>query len=94
MNKYEAMFILKADLPEEEKKKLLVQISDAVVKHSGTVQEAAVWQEKRRLCFSIKKQQDGMYYLLNFSAPSAAIAKLKYAYKLNEGILRVLFTRL
>jgi small subunit ribosomal protein S6 len=93
MNKYEAMFIIKPDLSEDDRKALFAQIQEAVVKNSGQVTNAAVWAEKRKLVFPIKKQQEGIYYLVNFTAPSEAITKLKYTFKLNELILRVLILR-
>jgi small subunit ribosomal protein S6 len=93
MNKYEAMFIIKPDLSEDEKKALFAGIQETVVKNSGQVTTAAVWAEKRKLAFPIKKQQEGVYYLANFTAPSEAVTKLKYAFKLNEQILRVLILR-
>ena len=90
MNKYEAMFIIKPDLTEDERKALLAQIGDTVAKNGGSVTNAAVWSEKRRLTFTLKKHQEGVYYLANFTAPAEAIVKLKYAFKLNEQILRVM----
>ncbi|MBM3243552.1 MAG: 30S ribosomal protein S6, partial [Candidatus Omnitrophica bacterium] len=35
MNKYEAMFIVKPDLSEEDKNSLFQQINDIVAKHKG-----------------------------------------------------------
>lgn len=93
MNKYEAMFIIKPDLSEDEKKALYNQINEAVVKDNGTVSQANVWAEKRKLCYPIKKYQDGTYYLMDFNAEQEAIAKLRHAYKLSEYILRVLITK-
>jgi small subunit ribosomal protein S6 len=94
MNKYEAMFINKPDLNEEERKALFAQIQEAIVKNNGQVTNAAIWSEKRKLIFPLKKQQEGVYYLVNFSAPSEAITKLKYTFKLNEQILRVMILSL
>ncbi len=93
MNKYEAMFIIKPDLSEEDRKALFAQIQEAVVKNKGEITNSAVWSERRKLTFPLKKQQEGVYYLVNFNAPSEAITKLKYAFKLNEQILRVLILR-
>ncbi|MBI4981749.1 MAG: 30S ribosomal protein S6 [Candidatus Omnitrophica bacterium] len=92
MNKYEAMFIIKPDLSEEERKTLFGQINDAVVKHSGVVAQAAVWAERRKLFFPLKKQHEGLYYLMNFTLPPLAIKDIRHAYRLNENILRVLIT--
>ncbi|MDD5246526.1 MAG: 30S ribosomal protein S6 [Candidatus Omnitrophica bacterium] len=92
MKKYEAMFILKPDLGEEAKKTLYNQISEQITKNSGSIIQADVWAEKRKLFFPIKKCLEGLYYLANFNAPPEAISKLKQAYKINEDILRVLIT--
>lgn len=94
MNKYEAMFILKPDLSEEEKKTLFNQINDTPIKNNGQVLSANIWSEKRKLYFPIKKYQEGIYYLMNFNLAPAEIAKLNQTYKLNENILRVLITRI
>lgn len=94
MNKYEAMFIVKPDLPEGERENLFKQINDAVSKNNGNVSSGALWSEKRKLNFAIKKQQEGVYYLLNFQIAPQAIKEIEHTYKLNENILRVLITRL
>ena len=94
MKKYEAMFIIKPDLAEDDRKVLFNQITESITKQSGKTDQSAVWAERRKLCFPIKKYQDGTYYLVNFSAPGEAIAKLTQTYKLNEGILRVLISAL
>jgi small subunit ribosomal protein S6 len=92
MKKYEVMFIIKPDLLDEEKKNLFNQINDVVTKNNGTVTQANIWSEKRKLFFSIKKYQEGIFYLLNFNAQPDAIVKIRHAYKLNENILRMLIT--
>ena len=92
MKKYEVMLIVRPDLAEEEKKTLFNQIGEAVAKFGGTLNTAAVWSEKKKLCFPIKKRDEGTYYLINFQMPPLAVKDLKHAYQLNENILRVLFT--
>lgn len=94
MNKYEAMFIVNPDLSEEEKKSLFDQISDVVSKNQGTVAEGAVWAERKKLFFPLKKQKEGIYYHLNFSIAPTAIKEINHAYNLNENILRVLVTKI
>ncbi|MDD5128656.1 MAG: 30S ribosomal protein S6 [Candidatus Omnitrophica bacterium] len=94
MNKYEAMLIVKPDLSDEDKKVLFKQIDDAVIKNGGQISQSAVWAERRKLYFPIKKFQEGVYYLVAFNAPASAIKELRNIYKLNEDILRVLFTRM
>ena len=94
MNKYEAMFVIKPDLSEEEKKALFNQISDLVIKHNGKVISANIWSEKRKLNFPLKKYREAIYYLMSFNAMPLAIKDLNQAYKLNENILRVLISRI
>ena len=94
MNKYEAMLIIKPDLPEEERKALFSQVQEAVTKNQGQVISAAVWQDRKKLHFPIKRFHEGLYYLMNFSISSLALKEISSAYKLNESILRVLITKI
>jgi len=94
MNKYEAMLIVKPDLAEEEKKILFKHIEDAATKHKCEISHAAVWSERRKFFFPINKYQEGIYYLLAFQGPAEAIKDIRLAYRLNENILRLLFTRM
>ena len=94
MNKYEAMVIVKPDLSDEDKKTLFKQIDDAIIKNGGQITQSSVWAERRKLYFPIKKFMEGIYYLAAFTAPAAAIKEVRNTYKLNENILRVLFTRM
>lgn len=93
MRKYEAMFIIKPDLSEDDKKILFAQINDTVTKNKGNVLQGGIWSERRKLYFPLKKYREGIYYLMNFSIPDPiAIAQIRQTYKLNENILRVLIT--
>ncbi|MFA6358354.1 MAG: 30S ribosomal protein S6 [Candidatus Omnitrophota bacterium] len=94
MNKYEAMVIVRPDLSDEDKKTLFKQIDDAVIKNGGQITSSGIWAERRKLYFPIKKFMEGVYYLAAFSAQPEAIKELRNIYKLNENILRVLFTRM
>ena len=94
MNKYEAMIIIKPDLSEDEKKTLFAQINDAITKSEGKVIQANIWSERRKMCFPIDKQHEGVYYLVNFDVAPEAIVQIRHAYTLNENILRALVTRL
>jgi len=92
--KYEAMFIIKPDLSEEEKKVLFQQIHDVVSKNKGDVSSASLWAEKRKLYFPLRKYREGSYYLMNFCLDPLSVKLIQQAYKLNESILRVLITKL
>ena len=92
MNKYEAMFIIKPDLSEEDKKNLFTQLGDIITKHHGNISNAAVWQERKKFIFPIQKYVEGVYYLIVFTLAPDAVKDIRNAYKLNENILRVMIT--
>jgi small subunit ribosomal protein S6 len=92
MKKYEAMFIVKPDSSEEEKKTIFSQINDTVTKNKGDITYAAVWSERRKLTFPIKKYHEGIYYLMDFALDPAMVVEIRRLYKLNENIIRVLIT--
>lgn len=94
MRKYEAMFIIKPDLSEEERKALLNQIQELITKNNGGILQSSIWAEKRKLFFPIKKYREGTYYLLNFTLKPDAIVKIRNACGLNENIFRVLILAL
>lgn len=94
MNRYEAMFIIKPDLSDEEKKTLFSQINDVVTKNNGTLANGSIWAERKKLYSPIKKFHEGLFYLANFSMLGPSIKEIRHAYNLNENILRVLITRL
>ncbi len=90
MNKYEGLFLVTPDLSEDERKKVFDQIADSITKNNGKVNSANIWSEKRKLTFPIKKFQDGLYYVVDFNMPPDGVAKINYAYKLNESVIRFL----
>lgn len=94
MAKYEVMIITKPDLKEEEKDLIAKQSQEIITKNGGQVINQHIWLAKSHLTFPIKKQKEGTYYLIQFSISPEAIQKLKQVYKLNESILRFLFTKL
>ena len=94
MKKYEAMFIVKPDLKDDEKTSLMKSIKEQITKHSGTVTADQIWAERRKLAYDIfplggqARFKEGMYYLVNFDADPLQIKALNSAYSLNENILR------
>lgn len=94
MAKYEAMFITKSGLGDQEKETILKQVTDIISKNEGKVNKKEVWLDKHRLAFSIKKQKEGTYFLVEFNIPESAIIKLNQAWRLSENILRFQVIRL
>jgi small subunit ribosomal protein S6 len=94
MKKYEAMFILKPDLKEDEVNSVGKQINESIIKSKGEVSLSEIWSNKRKLAYPIKKYNEGIYYRVNFSIQPTEIDGLKQIFRLNENILRVLILKL
>ncbi len=92
MNNYEGVFILKASLDTESQEKLIEEIKSVITKNKGETEQVQSWG-KKKLAYLIKKQPEGIYYLVNFKLAPAALKKVENTYKLNDLILRVLLVR-
>jgi small subunit ribosomal protein S6 len=89
LNQYEAMFLLPAGVIEVE---AAIKLSRGVVeKHGGNVLVAKKWDE-RKLAYEIGKAKRGIYVLVYFQAPGAAIALIDRDVRLSEQFTRVLIT--
>jgi small subunit ribosomal protein S6 len=84
---YETLFIVKADLTDEEIDKEINDIVELVKSDGGTIIEEDRWG-KKRLAFVIKKQRYGFYVLLRFTANSLAPEKLNRQFRFNENLLK------
>ena len=83
---YEALYILKPDLNEEQIK-ALVERFKGVVEANGTVSEIDEWG-KRRLAYPIEDQTDGHYVRMTFTAAPAFPAELDRIFRITDGIMR------
>ena len=83
---YEALYILKPDLNEDQIK-ALVERFKGVVEANGTVSEIDEWG-KRRLAYPIQDQTDGHYVRMTFTAAPAFPAELDRIFRITDGILR------
>jgi len=92
MNKYELVVLVDAALPQAEKEAVVKEASEAITKVGGQVISNQVLLEKHKMSFRLKKVTEGTYYLINFEAPGAEVAKLRQALQLNERVLRFLIT--
>ena len=92
MRKYELVIVVDSKLPDDGKQSVLKEITDLIVKSGGKVINSHVWLDKHKFAFRISKITEGTYYLINFEADSALIGKLRPVLRINERVLRFLFT--
>lgn len=87
MKSYEGMFILKPQLDKDTLQKTITFIGDSITKNGGQLEKIQEWG-KRRLTHRIKRNQEGVYFLVDFKIAPTTITELSHSYKLNESILR------
>ena len=92
LRNYEGLFLLKPELEKEESNDLYQKIQDTTKKHKGEIEGVEEWG-KRPLAYKIGKYAEGVYYLLKFKIDPRQITKLGSDFKLNESIIRMMFTQ-
>jgi small subunit ribosomal protein S6 len=87
MHQYELMVILDPSVEEKTVEpsinKFLKVISDA----KGTVDAMNIWG-RRRLAYEIQKKTEGIYAVINMTAPSDAVIELDRQLNLSEAVMR------
>jgi len=89
---YEMVFILNANLSEDDFTRVLGKVNDQITKLGGTVTETNQWG-KRRFAYPIKRQAEGNYVLEKVQIKQTALKELDASLKLSEDVLRYLFVR-
>lgn len=93
MTKYEALYIIDAELDEAATKETVEKFSGIVTTNGGAVDLVDEWG-KRRLAYPINYKNDGYYVLMQFSAPAEFPSELERNFKITDSILRYLVTKL
>ncbi|WP_061961263.1 30S ribosomal protein S6 [Demequina flava] len=92
MRQYEMMVILDPEVDERTVQPSLDKYLNVVTTDKGTVDNIDIWG-RRRLAYPIKKKNDGIYAVVNFTAESATAKELERQLGLNESILRTKLLR-
>ena len=93
MNNYELMVIFTAVLSEEEYKTAQKKFASLVTENGGEVVHANPWGLKS-LAYPIQKKTTGLYWVLEYNAPSDFNEKLKIQLLRDEHVLRFMATKL
>lgn len=93
MNNYELMVIFTPVLSDDEFRNVQKKYSDFVTDNGGTVAHSNPWGLKS-LAYPVQKKTTGIYWVLEYSAPSSFNEKLKVQLLRDEQVLRHMFTAL
>lgn len=92
MRDYELTLILKPNLSDEVREKLLEQIKKIVEGAKGKIESQDLWG-KKTLAYSIKKEREGVYVYFILTLPEKEVLSLEEKIKIEEGILRHLLMK-
>ena len=92
MNKYEIMFIVKADIAEEEVANVVKSFESIITDMGGKILNSKDLGQKK-LAYEIEKQVRGHYHLLNVECESKAVKEFDRKALIDERILRHLIIK-
>jgi len=93
MQNYELMVIFTPVLSEEEYRAAQKKYTDLVTENEGEVMHENPWGLKS-LAYPIQKKTTGLYWVMEYKAPSIFNEKLKIQLLRDESVLRHMFTAL
>ncbi len=89
MRTYEALYIVRPDLKDDEIQTVANGVESLVTENAGTIVRSEIWG-KRRLAYEVQKFNEGCYVLLRFTAVPTLVARLENHFRLTEAIIRYL----
>jgi small subunit ribosomal protein S6 len=90
--RYETMIVLRTDLQDAGVKEQIERIRKLLETQGATVSGIHEWG-LRELAYQIEKERRGFYILVEYVAPSAAVAELERTLKLSDLVLRFVSIR-
>jgi small subunit ribosomal protein S6 len=87
VQKYECVFILRADLPEAEMSRRVERVGAIVAENNGKITLEDHWGV-RKLAYEIEKQTKGDYMLLRFESEGPAVSEIDKFLRLDDQVLR------
>src|SRR5579875_3751630 len=89
---YEIMFIVRPDIEEAEIEKIIETFSGYVTTGGGTVKQVEK-MGRRRLAYTVRKFNDGIYLLLIVDAPASLIAEVERRLRVSEQVIKFITVR-
>jgi small subunit ribosomal protein S6 len=88
MSKYEIMFIVRADIEEDARKKTVKTLEKALTDNKANITLSKELGQKE-FAYVIKKMKSGYYYLYNIEAKNdKAIKEFDRVASINENVIR------
>jgi small subunit ribosomal protein S6 len=92
MRRYESVWVVNGDLPDEEVKSAIDKFSRIITSQGGTLVGLDEWG-RRKLAYKIQGTTRGYYVLADFAGSSETIKELERNYRIDDRIIRYLTTK-
>ncbi len=93
MRKYEVMFIIRPDVPEDEGQKLIAQMENVVAGAGGKVEKVDKMGQ-RRLAYRVKKNREGIYVLFTIEGGGEAVKEFERRLKVTDAVIKFMTVRI
>jgi small subunit ribosomal protein S6 len=90
---YEAMFIVRPDVVDEEVDKLIAGFTTSVTNGGGVVKNVEK-MGRRKLAYLVRKFNDGNYVLMTIEADGAVVAELERRLRVSEPVIKFITVRI
>jgi small subunit ribosomal protein S6 len=92
MRKYELIFIVRTDLPEEDLGKLIAQMEGVVTSHGGKIEKVEK-MGRRRLAYRVQRQREGVYILFVIEGTGDTVKEFERRLRVNDAVIKYLSVR-
>jgi small subunit ribosomal protein S6 len=92
MRRYESIWVVNGDLPDEEVKSAIDKFSKIISSQGGTLVGLDEWG-RRKLGYKIQGTIRGYYVLADFAGTSETVKELERNYRIDDRIIRFLTTK-
>jgi len=87
MRRYECVWVVNGDLPDEDVKAAIDKFSRIISANEGTLVGMEEWGRKK-LAYKVQGTQRGYYVLVDFAGTPATVKELERNYRIDDRIIR------
>jgi small subunit ribosomal protein S6 len=92
MRKYEVIFIVRPDLPDEEVEKLIAHMATFATEAGGKIEKVEKLG-RRRLAYRIERQREGFYVLFVLEGSGGTVKELERRLKVTDTVIKFMTVR-
>ncbi len=92
MRRYESVWVVNGDLPDEEVKSAIDKFSRIITSQGGTLVGLEEWG-RRKLAYKIQGTYRGYYVLADFAGTPDTVKELERNYRIDDRIIRYLTSK-